>query len=61
MSNRLAKRSGDGNGKLPPGISRISAAEWASLARSKGLFKHADAWEQARIMGWDEEHYRPDA
>jgi hypothetical protein len=40
--------------------SRLSALEWARLAREKNLPKHAAAWEQAARDGWDEAHYRPD-
>jgi hypothetical protein len=52
--NRL---SGGGSANF---TSKISAKQWARMAREKGLPIHAAAWERAYDEGWDDMHYRPD-
>jgi hypothetical protein len=52
-TNRLAKSSSTFT-------SKISAKQWAQMARDKGLMSHAVAWEKAYREGWDDLHYRPD-
>jgi hypothetical protein len=49
--------NGNGGGHF---TSKISAKQWAQMARDKNLMSHAVAWEKAYREGWDELHYRPD-
>jgi hypothetical protein len=39
------------------GVSGYTAAEWAQMARDKGLTAHAKAWEDAARDGWDDRHF----
>jgi hypothetical protein len=52
-TNRLGKSSG-------AFTSKISARQWAQMARDKGLPKHAEAWERAYRAGWDDLQYQPE-
>jgi len=55
MASRLS--AGKSNAHF---TSKVSAKQWAQMARDKGLMTHAVAWEKAYREGWDDLHYRPD-
>ena len=49
-TNRL---TGPSSGPPDSELTRMTALEWAKLAREKGLNEHAEAWEKAHLDGWD--------
>lgn len=53
-TNRLAAQS-------QSDLTRMTALEWARLAREKGLIEHAEAWEKAHLTGWDTSNHSGEA